>query len=73
MEAPASEVKAAETSKAKPAASTGPTATVKKSDGKPKATSVQKTIKPTATQQDDSKIGSLIKKTGRLLKKPFKL
>jgi len=73
MKAPASEVKAAEPTKAKPAASTGPTVTVKKSDAKPKATSVQKTTKPTPPQQDDSKIGSLIKKTGRLLKKPFKL
>jgi len=73
MEQPASEVKSAEPIKAKPAASTGPTGTVKKSESKPKATSVQKTIKPTPTQQDDSKIGSLIKKTGRLLKKPFKL
>lgn len=41
---------------------------------KPKADSrsTQKAPSPRQTKQDDSKIGSLIKKTGRLLKKPFK-
>jgi len=43
-------------------------------DSKQKANSKspQKTQR-SANAQDDSKIGSLIKKTGRLLKKPFKL
>jgi type IV secretory pathway VirB10-like protein len=39
---------------------------------KPRSTSGQKTLPPTESQKDDSKIGSLIKKTGRILKKPFK-
>jgi hypothetical protein len=43
-------------------------------DSKQKANSksAPKTQSSADAQQDDSKIGSLIKKTGRLLKKPFK-
>ena len=44
---------------------------VKEPTEKPKSKSTQKTPSPQPEQQD-SKIGSLIKKTGRILKKPFK-
>ena len=41
-----------------------------------KAASVSQTTKPTATQpppkKEDSKVNSILKKTGRILKKPFK-
>ena len=40
---------------------------------KPKSKATQKTQSTTQTQKSDSKIGSLLKKTGRILKKPFKL
>jgi hypothetical protein len=71
---PSPELKPTDPSNGKPAAaSTGSPVGVKKSEVKPKATSGQKTIRAAPTQQDDSKIGSLLKKTGRLLKKPFKL
>ena len=45
----------------------------KESTEKPKAKSTQKTQSTTQEQKSDSKIGSLLKKTGRILKKPFKL
>ena len=38
-----------------------------------KATTTATPVKPTAeAKKDDSKVGSILKKTGRLLKKPFK-
>jgi len=40
---------------------------------KPKAKSTQKTQSAAQAQNNDSKIGSLLKKTGKILKKPFKL
>ena len=45
----------------------------KESTLKPKAKSTQKTQSATQAQNSDSKIGSLLKKTGKILKKPFKL
>jgi hypothetical protein len=45
----------------------------KESREKPKSKATQKTQSTTQTQKSDSKIGSLLKKTGRILKKPFKL
>jgi hypothetical protein len=45
----------------------------KESPLKPKARSTQKTQSATQAQNSDSKIGSLLKKTGKILKKPFKL
>ena len=39
---------------------------------KAKTTSTQKAQSSIQTRKDDSKIGSLMKKTGRILKKPFK-
>lgn len=56
------------TSATKPAAAVVP---VKKSSTK---TSVSSQTKPAAEEKkDDSKVGSILKKTGRILKKPFKL
>jgi hypothetical protein len=45
----------------------------KESNEKPKAKATQKTQSTTQAPKSDSKIGSLLKKTGRILKKPFKL
>ena len=45
----------------------------KESTLKPKAKSTQKTQSAAQAQNNDSKIGSLLKKTGKILKKPFKL
>ena len=44
---------------------------VKKATAKPPTTSPTKPV--TAEKKDDSKVGSFFKKTGRILKKPFKL
>jgi len=56
---------------AKPAATKSPTAApVKKATTKTATSSQTKT--GTADKKDDSKVGSIIKKTGRILKKPFK-
>jgi len=57
-------------SESKPKASS--TSAPKDSKQKANSKAAPKT-QSSSTQQDDSKIGSLIKKTGRLLKKPFKL
>jgi hypothetical protein len=55
----------------KPAAAAAP-APVKKPATK--ATTTASQTKPAVTEKkDDSKIGSILKKTGRILKKPFKL
>jgi hypothetical protein len=54
----------------KPRASS--TSASKDSKQKTNPKSAPKTQSSANAQQDDSKIGSLIKKTGRLLKKPFK-
>ena len=43
----------------------------KESTLKPKAKSTQKTQSAAQAQNNDSKIGSLLKKTGKILKKPF--
>ena len=78
---------AANESEIKPTDNAKPSTIEAASENKPKASSTsaskdskQKTNPKSAprtqrsanAQQDDSKIGSLIKKTGRLLKKPFK-
>ena len=65
------------TDNAKPAASeskpkASSTSASKDSKQKTNPKSAPKTQRSANAQQDDSKIGSLIKKTGRLLKKPFK-
>jgi hypothetical protein len=38
-----------------------------------KASTSAQTKPPTVEKKDDSKVGSILKKTGRILKKPFKL
>ena len=65
------EVKTTKEEKAKtePAASK----VVKEAKEKPKAKPSPKTQNSTSESQEGSKIGSLLKKTGRILKKPFKL
>ncbi len=57
-------------SESKPKASSASASKDSKQKTNPK--SAPKTQRSANAQQDDSKIGSLIKKTGRLLKKPFK-
>lgn len=37
-----------------------------------KATTKPAAVKPPETKKDDSKVGSILKKTGKILKKPFK-
>ena len=44
----------------------------KKPSAKPKAVPTRSTVQP-APEEKDSKVGSFFKKTGRILKKPFKL
>ena len=63
------EVKVSKEEKAKPASNPK---TVKDSNGTPKAKSTQKPQNPTTPKEEESKIGSILKKTGRILKKPFK-
>jgi len=66
---------AAEAEEPKPA-DTKPTAAAPAPVKKPatKATTSASQTKPAATEKkDDSKVGSILKKTGRILKKPFKL
>jgi cytoskeletal protein RodZ len=54
----------------KPTAATAAAVPVKKAPAKPAATAA----KPKAEEKkEDSKVGNLLKKTGRILKKPFKL
>jgi hypothetical protein len=54
---------------AKPEPGKEPTPAAKKTSGKTPTTQT----KPTGeTKKDDSKVGSILKKTGRILKKPFK-
>src|SRR5213593_210162 len=62
---PPPEVKENNASKTNATTVTTPTGAAKESKQKPRAKSAQKA--QTQPQQDDSKIGSLIKKTGRLL------
>ena len=66
-EAPKAEPKDAKKS-VKAASSTGQPATKTKA----KTTSTQKAQSSIQPRKDESKIGSLMKKTGRILKKPFK-
>lgn len=69
---------APEPAAAEPAATPQPEAKPKPAEStkapiKPKSTSRQQRQTLNRSQDNDSKIGSLLKKTGRLLKKPFKL
>lgn len=56
-------------------AKTTPASTAKtaKESEKPKVKATQKTQSSVQSPKDDSKISSLLKRTGRILKKPFKL
>jgi hypothetical protein len=64
-----STTKVAGESKPKASSTSAPKDSIQKANSK----AAPKTQSSPNAQQDDSKIGSLIKKTGRLLKKPFKL
>jgi hypothetical protein len=75
--APASEAKESDSNKAKPV--TVPAATPKETPKKPKEIRKSTVSSSPQTREDsspqtreDSKIGSFMKKTGRILKKPFK-
>ena len=52
---------------------TGSTVNPKEAKPKPAPKSAPKTQSSANSQQDESKLGNLFKKTGKLLKKPFKL
>ena len=58
-----------------PAEETKPAATKQSATAPVKKASVKPVSTPTASEpkKDDSKVGSILKKTGRILKKPFKL
>ena len=62
--APEAQPSTSEASAAKPERKT--TAPAKKAATQPAA------VKPAETKKDDSKVGSILKKTGKILKKPFK-
>jgi len=84
VEAPKEEPKGTETTEAKPApevksneqpeikAVPASNAASKQLKEKPKTKSPQKVSGSQPTSQNDSKLGSLLKKTGNVLKKPFK-
>ena len=55
---------------AKPVAASAAPAPAKKTAAKPAPTPVKAKVEE---KKDDSKVGSILKKTGRILKKPFKL
>ena len=48
------------------------TKVVKESNEKPKVKSTEKSSDTAPAKQEESKVGSFLKKTGRILKKPFK-
>ena len=56
----------------KPVTATKPPATAPAKKATTKATANSQTQKSTTEKKDDSKVGSILKKTGRILKKPFK-
>jgi len=69
----APEVNAATAATSKPEKKSEPAKTAAPAAKKATAKSVTTETKPEEPKKDDSKVGSILKKTGRLLKKPFKL
>jgi outer membrane biosynthesis protein TonB len=60
------------TSATKPPAAPVPAAPVKKASTTSKVSTSSQTKPVTEEKKEDSKVGSILKKTGRILKKPFK-
>ncbi|HKR11101.1 MAG TPA: hypothetical protein VJT15_03505 [Pyrinomonadaceae bacterium] len=56
----------------KPAEPAKPTAPARKTTTKPAAVKPANPVKPAEPKKDDSKVGSILKKTGKILKKPFR-